>query len=304
MTKTNEFMGKVTMKMLRYFYELSQMRHFGRAASRLNITNSPLSSQIKELEGHLGVELVQRDSRNVNLTEAGKVLQAECEHLFRSFEHSMFKVQCADRKHSKQIQLGTVSSAFWAGLGSMMKRFNQQNPDYCVDLVEMSPKAQKQAILAKNIDIGIVRFADTLDINPLMSRKLTDEQFVVAMSREHVLAQKSQLSLQDLRQFSFTFLRRKNSASASLIINECNKAGFVPNLGKEFIEPTTLMAYIPVSDAIAIVPVSFSAHQWEDVCFIPLKENISACLYAVFDSDSLTEPAQEFLNELTLYQSV
>ncbi|WP_198387063.1 LysR family transcriptional regulator [Shewanella marisflavi] len=298
MKKTNEFIDKITLKMLRYFYELAQTEHFGKAASNLNITNSPLSSQIKELEGLLGVKLLTRNSRNVSLTTAGGVLKLECDHLFRSFDHAMLKVQHADRKQSQQIKLGIVSSAFWAGLGDMVKGFNHAYPDYSIDMLEMSPRMQKQAILDKSIDIGIVRFADALDIHPLSSKPLTNERFVVAMAQDHPLSASSQLSLPELRSQNFTFMRRENSASASLIINECSQAGFVPEVAKEFVEPTSLMAYVAISQSVAIVPSSFTAHQWDGIEFVPLKEKIPASLCAIFDPRAMSDAAKLLVDSM------
>ncbi|MCL1068630.1 LysR substrate-binding domain-containing protein [Shewanella olleyana] len=298
MPKKTAFIDKITLKMLRYFYELSLTGHFGKAASQLSITNSPLSSQIKELEMLLGVELVERNSRNVKLTDAGQVLQSECGHLFGSIEHSMLKVQHVSRRSSNQIQIGIVSSSFWAGFGDMINRFNQLHPQCMTDIIELSPQAQKQAILDKKIDIGIVRFADALDIHPLSFKALTDENFVVAMASNHEFNDKAELSLADLRNQSFTFMQRENSASASLIINECRQSGFVPNVVKELIEPTTLMAYVAISHAVAVVPSSFAAHQWEGVLFVPLKDIIPACLCAVYDKHSMSESSKLFIDSI------
>ncbi|MCL1142163.1 LysR substrate-binding domain-containing protein [Shewanella gaetbuli] len=295
MKKHNEFIDKVTFKMLRYFFELANTLHFGKAANNLNITNSPLSSQIKELEAVLGVALVERNSRNVSLTTAGKVLKLECDHIFRSVEHSMQKVKHADRQQSKHIRLGIVSSAFWAGLGEMVKSFNQQYADYEVDIIEMSPRAQKHAILNKDIDIGLVRFADALEIHPLSSTPLTNECFVVAVAQDNPLAQQEITTLSALRNQRFSFMRRENSASAALIINECTQAGFIPEVGKEFIEPTSLMAYVAISQSIAVVASSFTAHQWEGIQFVPLKEKIPASLCAIYDNHSYSDAAQLFI---------
>ncbi|WP_242011133.1 helix-turn-helix domain-containing protein [Vibrio furnissii] len=59
---------RITLKMLRYFYQVAQCQQFSQAAEQLNITKSPLSAQIKELEQALGVVLFERDTRNVRLT--------------------------------------------------------------------------------------------------------------------------------------------------------------------------------------------------------------------------------------------
>lgn len=70
--------GRITLKMLRYFYGVSQCMHFGQAAAQLNISTSPLSAQIKELESVLDVTLFERTTRHVELTEVGLLLKQEC----------------------------------------------------------------------------------------------------------------------------------------------------------------------------------------------------------------------------------
>ncbi|MBY6186675.1 LysR family transcriptional regulator [Marinobacter hydrocarbonoclasticus] len=296
---TGPLSDKLTLRMLRYFYVLSQTRHFGQAADRLNITPSPLSNQIRELESLLGVTLFQRNSRNVILTEAGQTLQQECAHLFQVVEHAVHKVQRVAEAHRGVLKLGLVSSAFWSGLGQHLDAFGCRHPAHQIDLVEASPEAQKRMVIEHQIDIGLVRFADAMNIHPLSARKLTDESFVVAMARHHPLSQHSRLSLEALRDCEFSLFNRRNSASADLFISECKKRNLVPKILKEFVEPNTLMAYVAHSNSIAIVPSSFANHRWDNIHFVPLKEAIGAGLYAIYDRSSLPPAGQDFIAEFS-----
>lgn len=107
---------RVTLKMLRYFYEVAQTKHFTKAAENLNITNSPLSNRIKELEEVLNVKLFERDSRNVMLTEAGRLLESKCQLIFQTLDVSLNQVQQVGLNQRNILRVGVVSSAFWADL--------------------------------------------------------------------------------------------------------------------------------------------------------------------------------------------
>lgn len=258
----------------------------------------PLSSKVKELETLLQTPLFERNSRNVTLTEAGLVLQKECEQVFKTIDLSMNKVRLVGRKQQNRISVGLVSSAFWSGFGSALQSFNQQNPDYEIDIVEMAPQYQKQAVFNKEIDFGLVRFADALNIHPLESQKLTDESLVIAVSDTHRLKDRKRINLKELQHEHFSMINTQTSASGDFFAYYCMNEGFKPNIIKELIEPTTLMAYISGNQTITVVPSSFSLHKWKHIRFIRLKESIQAGLYSVYDPAYLTPVASKFLQHL------
>ncbi|MDF5306987.1 LysR family transcriptional regulator, partial [Vibrio parahaemolyticus] len=179
---------RVTLKMLRYFYEVAQTKHFTKAAENLNITNSPLSNRIKELEEVLNVKLFERDSRNVMLTEAGRLLESKCQLIFQTLDVSLNQVQQVGLNQRNILRVGVVSSAFWGGFDRLLQRFHAEHDTYHADIFDLNPETQKKHLSEKKIDIGIVRFADALNIYPYQSVSLGKDVFVVAVSEQHELA--------------------------------------------------------------------------------------------------------------------
>lgn len=291
-----ELSDRITLKMLRYFYEVAKSGHFGKAATQLKITSSPLSFQIKELESLLGVDLFYRNSRNVQLTAPGIVLKTECEQIFYAIDRSLSKVKKAGRQQANTLKIGLVSSAFWAGFGGMLKEFRHVHPHYHVEFVELSPEYQKQQLLDQKIDIGLVRFADALNIYPLKSQRITDEEFIVAVSDEHPLKDRKLISIEELKGSIFSFMVRRNSASAELVIDACMNAGFTPSINNEFVEPNTLMAYVASSETITVVPSSFSMHRWDHIRFIKLEEKLPASLCMIYDQRAISPITQAFVD--------
>ncbi|MGF1756712.1 LysR family transcriptional regulator [Photobacterium sagamiensis] len=275
--------GRITLKMLRYFYEVAKVEHFGQAAKVLNITKSPLSAKIKELEDILGHELFTRDSRNVELTKVGNQLRNECTRLFEMIDNSLNSVIKSGREQKNIINIGLVSSVFYAGFGSALKRFKKQYPNYHFNFIELAPKQQKKSLLDKSIDVGLSRSADSFNIHPLSSEIVFKENMCVAVSDEHQFKDRKLVSISELENEEFVFLDTCNSASAEMFINTCLAEGYHPRIVQEVIEPSTIMAVVATSDLISIVPTSFSHNKWDNVRFIRLKENLPADLCALYD---------------------
>lgn len=290
-----ELFERVTLKMLRYFYEVAQTKHFTKAADNLNITNSPLSHRIKELEEILNVQLIERDSRNVSLTEAGRLLESKCQLIFKTLEVSLNQVQQVGLNQRNILRVGVVSSALWGGFEKHLQRFHNQHERYHADIFDLNPETQKKHLREKKIDIGIVRFADTLNIYPFQSVSLGKDIFVVAVSDKHELADKASLSLQDLRACEFAFMSLSNSASADFIIDACMQEGFSPNVSKEVVEPSTLMAYVANSHTVTLVPSTFARHQWSGIRFIKLRESLRADLCLIHDEQKESAVKTEFI---------
>ncbi|MDV5044135.1 LysR family transcriptional regulator [Vibrio diabolicus] len=291
---------RVTLKMLRYFYEVAQTKHFTKAAENLNITNSPLSNRIKELEEVLNVKLFERDSRNVMLTEAGRLLESKCQLIFQTLDVSLNQVQQVGLNQRNILRVGVVSSAFWGGFDRLLQRFHAEHDTYHADIFDLNPETQKKHLSEKKIDVGIVRFADALNIYPYQSVSLGKDVFVVAVSEQHELASKSLLRLQDLKTCEFAFMSLANSASANFIINACLQEGFSPHIGKQVVEPSTLMAYVANSNTVTLVPSTFSQHHWHGhgIRFIKLKESLRADLCLIHDGKQESAIKAEFIRTL------
>lgn len=289
---------RVTLKMLRYFYEVAQTKHFTQAAENLNITNSPLSNRIKELEEVLNVKLFERDSRNVTLTEAGLLLESKCRLIFQTLDVSLNQVQQVGLNQRNILRVGVVSSAFWGGFDHHLQRFHALHDSYHADIFDLNPETQKKHLSEKKIDVGIVRFADALNIYPYQSVSLGKDVFVVAVSEQHELANKALLRLQDLKACEFAFMSLANSASANFIINACQQLGFSPNVSKQVVEPNTLMAYVANSNTVTLVPSTFSQHHWRGIRFIKLKESLRADLCLIHDNKQESAIKAEFIRSL------
>lgn len=276
------FSGRINLKMIRYFLVVAEELHFGKAAERLHISQPPLSAQIKELEDALGFRLLVRDSRNVTLTHAGEAMQYEMKELFENIDHSLGRICYVGRQEQGHLKIGMIGSALWHHLLTTLKNYQINDPKATWSLHELPPVKQQEALLSKKIDVGFWRRADLEVDSILVAKKIDQERVVVAVSDESPLAYAKLLSLKNLSDQAFIFLTFHHSNYSKSLYNACLNAGCVPKQVYQFDEPQTQLALVNSNFGVALVPESMQEIPWPKIKFIPLKEYLSADLFAIY----------------------
>ena len=291
--------GRITIRMLKYFMAVAENEHFGKAAEQLNVSKSPLSIKIKELEDALETTLFVRDSRNVKLTATGMLLKEECGRIFDVLNSSVNNIIQAERNQKNIITIGLVSSAFWSDFLTDIRRFQKSYPSYEFNFLEMSPAEQKVNLLNSTIDIGISRYADTFNIYPLTSTELTREAMLVAISDDHSFKNRKLVNLTEFKDEKMVVMARSRSAQTELVIQKCIEHGFHPMIHHEVKEPHTMMAFVAAGQAIAIVPSSFRYHKWNHIRLLPLTEVIPAGLMMLYNNKNSSSITEHFIHTMT-----
>src|SRR6478609_1279055 len=125
------------LRLLRSFVVVAEELHFGRAAKRLHISQPPLSTQIRTLEGRLGVRLFERDRRHVALTEGGRFLLERARHLLAEAERSSRELTRIARGESGVLSIGYTPTATYEVLPSLLRRYRASAPDVRFEFVEL-----------------------------------------------------------------------------------------------------------------------------------------------------------------------
>src|SRR5699024_5191368 len=126
------------MKRIRYFVAVAEELHFGRAASRLNMAQPPLSEQIRKFEAELGIQLLFRNSRKVELTAAGEVILSGAREALSRMERAVLNAQRVARGETGHINLGFVSSACITILPGMLRHLSLNLPEINIDILRFS----------------------------------------------------------------------------------------------------------------------------------------------------------------------
>jgi DNA-binding transcriptional LysR family regulator len=248
------------LRLLRYFLVLAEERHFRRAASRLSISQPPLSLAIRQLEESLGTKLFQRNSRNVELTVAGRALQSEATFLLRRVEEVRDFVRAVDDEKSGLLRVGFGGSTLYRGLPAIIRTFRTLHPRVELRLQELNTVEQILAIKREEIDFGFINGFETPD--GLDGFRFCREPFLACLPIDHPAAAKRSVHLKELATEEFILFGRSASpAYFNSILEICQSAGFSPTVIHEVRHWVSVISAVAHGLGVALVPrAMISAH--------------------------------------------
>ena len=240
-------------RLLRYFIAVAEERHFSRAAQRLHISQPPLSYAIRQLEASLGVQLLERTSRHVALTEAGRVLYREAQALLRQSEAVGTLVQRVDAGLRGRLRIGFVGSMLYRGLPDLLASMRAALPDVEHVLTELNSHDQLEAVRRGEQDLGFIH------ANPVPSEvrtlDLVAEPFVLCVPDTHPLARRRRVALRSLAKDDFILFAREASPSYhETVLSLCVNAGFHPVIRHEVRHWLSVAALVSQGLGVSIVP--------------------------------------------------
>ena len=251
--------GWVELRHLRYFVAVAELRHFGRAAARLHMAQPPLSQQVRQLEAELGVELLHRTTRRVDLTDAGAAFLQRARDVLAAVDAASAEAQRIGAGLEGRLVVGCVGSATYSLLPSLARTLREELP--AVDFSfrgEMLVPDQAAALLAGEIDLALLR--PPVDHPELVLTSLRRERLIVALPDGHRLAGRKRLRVEDLRDEDFiVHPGHGRSVMSGLVLTLCREAGFEPRVRQEVGETSTLVTFVAAGLGVALVPEPVSA---------------------------------------------
>ena len=146
------------LRHLRYFLAVAEELHFHRAATRLHISQPPLSQQIRALERELGVTLLERNRRRVALTAAGEGFRDDTRAILAAVERASERARNVARGSLGTLSIGFVGSAMFSPtLPDILREFRAGRPDVDLVLRELPTLSQLQALVGGELDVGVIR---------------------------------------------------------------------------------------------------------------------------------------------------
>ncbi|MFD7092526.1 LysR substrate-binding domain-containing protein [Streptomyces sp. NPDC059896] len=250
----------VSPRVLRYFMAVAEELHFGRAATRLYISQPSLSHQIRKLEETLETPLFVRSSRRVQLTAAGRTLAHEAPIALAALEQAVQLTRRAGAGIATTIRLGYTPVTSFDTLTVLLDALQEDHPDFTVDPREFFSAEIPERLCAGDLDIGLALSPQPLD--GVGGEILREEPGSALLSTRHRLAAAPTIPVTALRDETLQlFPRRLAPAYYDGIVAACREAGFSPRI-HAFEEPpvNAMLARLSSGRDVGLAPTSFAEH--------------------------------------------
>lgn len=189
-------MADLKLKDLHYLVAVADTRHFGHAATRCHVSQPTLSAQLKKLEEYLGVQLVERQPRRIQLTEAGEAIVARARRMIEASEEILAIAHEQRDPLSGRLRLSLLPTIGPYLLPLVATRIRRALPRVDLMLYEYQTDPTLEHLHAGELDVAIL--ALPVHDDGLVQRELYAEPFVVALPAAHPLARRSSLKPADL----------------------------------------------------------------------------------------------------------
>lgn len=267
----------IDLRQLRYFLMVAEEGHITRAAERLGMQQPPLSQRIKAIERQLDVRLFHRKARGVEMTDAGRALFENARVMLAQFDQVIETTRRTARGEQGRIRLGvTPTGPFHPFVPRVIRAFRQAYPLVSLTLEEHTSNKLVENLRNERVDAAFIRTRPA-DPQGLVFNPLLDEELVVALPEDHVLASddanhNKPLPLKALA--GETFIIQGSQYGLGLYastIAACRAAGFDPKIGQESPRLASTLNLVAIGLGVSIVPTSLRRMHVEGVAYRRLR---------------------------------
>lgn len=284
------------LKQLNQFIVLSETLSFSQAALKLHIAQPALSISIRKLEEEWGTPLFIRTSRDIQLTEAGKIALNDAKKSIFHAERAKQMAKQVDGGEIGTLNIAFVGSAIINIIPQLFSFFCQQNPHIRLELLESTNSNLIEMVKRGEMDLAFARLPIGYQPN-LSVMTVEDDCFMVALRSDHPLVEKESISLADLSQYPFIqYTGEIYGGLDAVIYNMFQAAGYMPQVAHKAVQVQTVVSLVEGGLGLALVPGIVSDRLSRSVVLKPLKDTVSPIisLGLIYQSHSESDSVKKF----------
>ncbi|PWC31396.1 LysR family transcriptional regulator [Azospirillum sp. TSO35-2] len=260
------------LRHLRYFITVVSERNFTRAAERLHMAQPPLSRQIQQLEEELGLQLIERSSRPLRLTEAGRLIYEQAVQVLERVDDIKALARRLRHAEHSRFTIGFVASTLYGWLPEMIRHYRSIRPNVEVSLVELTTVEQVAALKEGRIDAGFGRIP--LEDAAITRTLLRYESIIAAIPTGHALLERdAPLRLDELTATTLVvYPKTPRPSFADQVLALYRSQGLKPAAVLEVRDVQTALGLVAADVGISLVTASVQHLRRDKVEYRPLDD--------------------------------
>lgn len=243
---------------IRAFIEVANHQGFTKAAEHSHLSQPSLSKAVKKLEEELGVELFDRSTRHLLMTDAGKIVYKQGQQALASLQALPILLEELSDGATGKIKIGIPPLIGTLFFPQIARNFHTHYPNVKLELFEQGAVVIEQLVEDEKIDVGIIVLPTDKPIFNIYS--IINDEFLLYIHRDHRLANRESVELNELKEEQF-ILFSKNFTLHKHIINACTEAGFIPSISYESSQWDLIIELVASNLGIALLPKSIFEKQ-------------------------------------------
>jgi LysR family transcriptional regulator, transcriptional activator of the cysJI operon len=258
---------------LKVFHTVAKRLNFTKAAAELFITQPAVTKHVHELENHFSLKLFERNGTKIKLTAAGETLLQYTDQLFAVYRSLEFDMSDLAKKHTGQLRLGASMTVAPYVLPPILAAFHKKYKDVRVTLINGNTAQMEQALLDKEIELGIVEGRSKN--SSIRYSEFKKDEIVLIAHADHPLAKKGNIRPEELKQVPL-LLREPGSGSLEVIAHALRSLGIrlsQLNVEMQLGSAESIKSYLLHSPCLAFLSIHAVTRELQDKEFalIPVK---------------------------------
>ena len=287
----------MNLRHLRCFVAVGEELHFGRAARRLHVEQSPLSRTIRQLEADLGVTLLERMPRSVCLTPAGQVFLEEARRVLLTLEQARTKARAVAAGLQGTLRIALTGCVGQVRLPALLALCREEAPEVGVRLFE-APLPQVVGGLGNDLYDGALAMASVME-SGVVALSLWQDPLVVVIPARHPLLEHKRVPLEEVVRYPLVLFDSQACEECSRQFERLLRLAEMLPIVAEYVTTHSLMLALVAAgygigfSSAAHVPTCRQA----ELIFRPLDEE-SAVLttYLLHPDGTLSESLRQFID--------
>jgi DNA-binding transcriptional LysR family regulator len=219
----------MNLKQLEYFLTAVEMKNITAASKKLHVAQPPLSRQISLLEQEMGIHLLKRSNKGIEVTEAGRMLYHKAKEVFGALEEMTEMVRETDAGVRGELRIGAIYSSFPL-FADKLRYIRENYPLISMKVMHGDPHELMEWLEKGIVDILLLR-SPTCETKNFAFKILEEEDLVLVVHRDLDPAPEQQeLEIEQLRGLPLCMLRSDYWGYNEFLVEECKKHGFMPNI--------------------------------------------------------------------------